>query len=95
MPLDQILADIPRIDVLKIDVEGFDTLVLEGCRRLLTEKRVSTIYYEQNHPRMAALGLDAGRAQDFLNEVGYQTQVLDEASSEVVEWVARPRAAPA
>ena len=91
VPLDELLADSPHIDVLKIDVEGFDTLVLEGCRRLLVEKRISTIFYEQNHPRMAALGIDSERAQRFLSDVGYESRLLDASCAEVVEWVATPK----
>lgn len=92
VPLDELLAEVPKIAVLKIDVEGFDTLVLEGCRRLLGEQRVEVIYYEQNHPRMAALGVDPNRAQALLAELGYETQVFHTDCPEVVEWIARPRA---
>ena len=90
VPLDELLYDTEHIDVLKIDVEGFDTSVLEGCRNLLKAKRISTIFYEQNHPRMAAIQIDPERAKVFLNEMGYQTQVMSEASADVVEWMAWP-----
>ncbi|QIK36799.1 FkbM family methyltransferase [Caldichromatium japonicum] len=92
VPLDELLAEIPQIAVLKIDVEGFDTLVLEGCRRLLSERRILTLYYEQNHPRMAALGIDPGRAHSLLAELGYETWPLETSCPEVMEWIARPKA---
>ncbi len=45
-----------RIDVLKIDVEGADTWVLEGADTLLRQKRVRHIFFEQFPDRMEALG---------------------------------------
>ena len=42
-------ADIERIDLLKIDVEGFDMSVIEGARPLLEEERVGVCQFEYNH----------------------------------------------
>ncbi len=90
VPLDDLLAEVGEIAVLKIDVEGFDTQVLAGCRRLLCEQRVRMIYYEQNHPRMAALGVDPQEAQRLLTELGYRAEPLASDCPEVVEWMAQP-----
>lgn len=90
-PLDALLLNEGHIAVLKIDVEGADTLVLEGCRQLLSEKRIGSIYYEQNHPRMAALGVLPEHAQSLLEEYGYHCRPLTSTDAEVVEWEARPR----
>ena len=90
-PLDALLLNEGHIAVLKIDVEGADTLVLEGCRQLLSEKRIGSIYYEQNHPRMAALGVLPEQAQSLLEEYGYHCRPLTSTDAEVVEWEARPR----
>ncbi|HEX8280343.1 MAG TPA: FkbM family methyltransferase, partial [Chthoniobacterales bacterium] len=43
------------VELLKIDVEGADTWVLEGARALLQTKRVRHIFFEQNKERMASL----------------------------------------
>jgi FkbM family methyltransferase len=64
--LDEELPD-AKIDVLKIDTEGADTLVLLGCERLLRNRRIQIIYFEQNEPRMKALGVTANTAQSFLH----------------------------
>jgi FkbM family methyltransferase len=37
---------IGHIDLLKVDVEGFEVEVLEGCRWLIEEKRIDNIIFE-------------------------------------------------
>ena len=54
--LDVGLADVPYIDLLKIDVEGGEAAVLDGASRLLDEGRVGVIameYRESRTPRRA------------------------------------------
>ena len=75
------------IEVLKIDVEGADTWVLEGCERLLRDKRIKRIFFEQNIGRMEQLGIQAGVAQTFLRDLGYSCEPLD---GDEGEWVASP-----
>ncbi|MDW8324031.1 MAG: FkbM family methyltransferase [Burkholderiales bacterium] len=89
-PLDALLPPTLQVAVLKIDVEGADTWVLEGCRRLLQERRVQRVFYEQNHPRMAALGVASNAAERLLTEVGYVTRPITPTDHEVVEWEAWP-----
>lgn len=64
------------IAVMKIDVEGADTLVIKGCEKLLKEKLIGTIFFEQNDERMERLGLKDGIAQDFLSSFGYKCERL-------------------
>ena len=56
------------IDLLKIDVEGYEIQVLEGARKSLAEKKINFIYIET--------GLDdrfnsIQSLNDFLNPIGY------------------------
>jgi len=56
------------IDLLKIDVEGYEIQVLEGARKSLTEKKINFIYLET--------GLDdrfnsIQSLNDFLKPIGY------------------------
>jgi FkbM family methyltransferase len=74
------------IDLLKIDVEGADTWVLFGAERLLAEKRIKRIVFEQNHPRMQRLGIDAAAAPEFLARLGYRAEPLAKADANVVNW---------
>lgn len=79
-----------EIDILKIDVEGADTWVLEGCERLLQEKKIRRIFYEQNKPRLRALGLTEGQSEAFLEGLGYRVSPLTSVEADVVEWEALP-----
>lgn len=87
--LDEQLPD-TYVDVLKIDVEGADTLVLFGCERLLKRRRIQVIYFEQNPARMEQLGIALEDAQRFLRSVGYECRSIrgDEG-----EWLAHPSGA--
>jgi len=67
--------NIHTIDVLKIDVEGADTWVLYGARKLLEKKRIDHIFFEQNIPRMNLLNIKEHEVKVFLKDVGY---VLEE-----------------
>lgn len=64
------------IDVLKIDTEGADTWVLQGAEKLLTERRIRHIFFEQNLVRMATLGIQAGEAQNLLTKLNYHVRYI-------------------
>lgn len=42
--------DFPQINMLKIDVEGYDLHVLEGATGLLDKQRIDIFTFEYNHP---------------------------------------------
>src|ERR1700733_5515721 len=81
--LDEIFDLSERIALLKIDVEGADTLVLMGCEKLLQEKRIKEIWYEQNRPRMRALNIKESLAEEFLRSVDYTVRCAGDSSSEI------------
>jgi FkbM family methyltransferase len=62
---------VPEIEVLKVDTEGADTWVLEGCEALLEAKRIRNIFFETNAARMAALGIKSDEAVNLLTKHGY------------------------
>jgi FkbM family methyltransferase len=78
------------IALLKVDIEGADTWALIGCERLLKSQIIREVWYEQNKPRMQALGIPLEAAQDFLRSVGYVSTPQGDASGERVEWRAVP-----
>ena len=78
-----------RIDLLKIDVEGADSLVLMGANRLLMDRRIGTILYEVNEPRCKALGIPIDSASDFLRAHGYQVELLVDYGPGGSEWIAK------
>ncbi len=46
LPLDRLLARESRVGVMKLDVEGYEALVLEGAEGLLSERKVRDVVFE-------------------------------------------------
>jgi FkbM family methyltransferase len=70
--LDDQLADVSRIDVMKIDIEGADTWAIAGAENLLREKRIKHLFFEQNRFRLQQLGIDEQEAPALLRRHGYR-----------------------
>jgi FkbM family methyltransferase len=75
--LDESLSAEHFIDVMKIDIEGADTWALTGAERLLRDKRIGRIFYEENKTRMRELGISPGMAESFLRSLGYRVLRLE------------------
>jgi FkbM family methyltransferase len=76
------------VAVLKIDIEGADTWAILGAESLICQKRVKTIFFEQNRPRMQALGISESAAIQFLEAHGYKLRALTKTGHSIVEWKA-------
>ena len=88
--LDDVIGEDEIVNVLKIDVEGADTWVLYGAQRLLEQKQVRNIFFEENAVRMAALGIPQTAAREFLESVGYRVHQISGGTSALVEYHATP-----
>jgi len=64
------------IDVLKVDTEGTDSWVLDGARRLLRSHCVRHVFFEQNLPRMTALGIQHDAPFRTLEAYGYKVDAV-------------------
>ena len=85
--LDEVIPDEAKIAVLKVDVEGADTWVLEGARELLKRRRIAHIVYEENQKRMTALGIEPGTAERMLRGNGYEiTPFEDDATAGLTQF---------
>jgi FkbM family methyltransferase len=73
LPLDELAAERkwPRIGAMKIDVEGYDPLVVEGARERIEHDR-PILLIEFNRERMAINGLSVEPAWTFLHGLGYR-----------------------
>lgn len=103
--LDSFVAkqNISAIGLLKIDVEGYETLVLRGASRVLSEIRPSAIYFEVCPPLTERAGFAVADPARMLAEAGYDLRrltdtgaltpaTLDEVSGVALEnWLATPR----
>jgi len=72
--LDEILRDDKPIHLLKIDVEGHELEVLEGCSRLIESRQIANVIYED-------LGACNSPTASYLRGVGYELFYLGETFS--------------
>ena len=63
---------ISEIEVLKIDVEGYEPLVFDGVEPLLREGRVNWVVFEVNDQRLAEKGSSREALFDRLRRHGYR-----------------------
>ena len=77
--LDQVVEEkrLPRVDFIKLDVEGAEQLVLQGARRVLRDWR-PIVLFEINALAAKRLGLPVDGACRVLTEHDYQLFVVDE-----------------
>jgi FkbM family methyltransferase len=85
--LDQVIREGEEIAVLKIDVEGADTWVLEGAGELIKRRRIAHIMYEENGEKMKSLGIEPGTAERMLKDNGYAvTPFEDDATGGLTQF---------
>jgi FkbM family methyltransferase len=73
--LDCILVEeeLTHVDLLKVDVEGFEASVFKGAKVLLTGTRPPIVLFEfSDWAEQRALNIEVGEAQQILNDWGYQ-----------------------
>jgi FkbM family methyltransferase len=74
--LDALLPPDRRVDLIKIDVEGAESLVLEGARECLTRDR-PIVVFEHGEPSRVSYGAGPGRVFDLLAGCGLAVSLLD------------------
>lgn len=77
--LDEVLGEQHLLNrtlkLLKIDCEGFDTIIIRGSARLIREKK-PVLYFEYNKTNMEAIGEEGLSTLLTLGEVGYKNVIL-------------------
>ncbi|MEO6596455.1 MAG: FkbM family methyltransferase [Planctomycetota bacterium] len=73
--LDEVLAAVPRLDFVKIDVEGYELRVLRGAAALLARHRPAVLF-EVNESALQRAATSGREVCDFLLERGYRLQYL-------------------
>jgi len=77
VPIDAIVADVPRVDLVKIDVEGFELQVLEGLEDSLARGRCRAIVLELHPALLREQGLAASSCVARLERHGYRGWTID------------------
>lgn len=75
--LDALVGPDRRVDLIKIDVEGAESLVLEGARECLMRDR-PIVVFEHGEPSRASYGAGPERVFDLLAECGLTVSLLDQ-----------------
>lgn len=80
VPLDELLPEsrVPHVNLLKVDVEGFELPALRGAPRLL--RRVDRILIESSARHCARYGYDPREVYTLLREAGFRLRRLGETS---------------
>lgn len=81
--------NIPRVDFLKIDVEGAELFALRCAKALLSGDAVPIILLELADVNAAAFGCKAIEVWDFLRTVGYRMYSLGSPKGGLTE-ITRP-----
>lgn len=71
---------IKTIDLIKIDVEGYEFKVLEGLKRMLKEQSITHIFVELLDKNLAKASSSSQEICDFLSEFGYQAYSIKTGS---------------
>lgn len=76
--IDQEMArlSLDRLDLLKIDVEGYDLHALRGARKALSRQAIAVVQFEYNQPWMYA-GSTLQAAAQLLKECDYELFLLN------------------
>jgi len=66
-----------RVDLLKMDVEGFEMHVLAGCKELLSHRRIEIIFFESYDNALSHYGYGRMDQWSFLDSCSYHIFSLD------------------
>jgi FkbM family methyltransferase len=81
--LDSLLAGVlTHIDLLKIDVEGFELFALRGANELL--QKIECVYFESNRALCHRYGYTPGEVLTFLEEAGFHLFLLRDGGMEPI-----------
>jgi FkbM family methyltransferase len=75
--LDDLLATVSRVDVIKVDVEGAEVRVLAGLQRTLARNPALTIMLEWSPSQIEAVGDTPSEMIDFLAGQGFEFRLIE------------------
>lgn len=74
--LDDIFISDDIIDILKIDVEGFEYEVLRGAQNLLSRKLIKNIFFEINDQMLRKSNMTGSLLIKYLSHFGYKIEFI-------------------
>ncbi len=82
---------IAKVAFLKIDVEGFETVVLQGAKGILSRREAALIYYEVCPGNSKNSGVDPEMPTRILQQYGYKIYKIAEGGSLIPSQVTEVR----
>ncbi len=77
---------LPKVDMIKIDVEGYEYHVFKGAEALLSGKEAPDIFFEfVDWAEQQAMGISVGDAQRLLQTYGYRIFYFNESKKAMDE----------
>ncbi len=76
--LDEFFHDMPRVNVIKLDIEGGEVKALRGMERLLSRSPEVVMFVECNPRALEAAGDNAAQLLETLWGFGFHIAVIDE-----------------
>lgn len=76
--LDRIVEEqqIPKVDLIKIDIEGYEYYAIKGAQELLKRDKPAIIFEFVDWAEEQAKGLEKGSCQKLLHSLGFQLSIL-------------------
>jgi FkbM family methyltransferase len=78
VPLDDLLAELPRVDVIKVDVEGAEGHVFTGLDRTLRANPDITVMFEWSPAQIEAVGDEPVALLDLLSSHGFNYRLMED-----------------
>lgn len=75
--LDELLADLPRVDVMKIDVEGAEVHAFQGLTRILEANPGIVIMFEWARAQIESVGDAPEDLVDLVEGLGFRLRLLE------------------
>jgi FkbM family methyltransferase len=76
--VDDLLAELPRVDVIKVDVEGAEVQVLTGLDRTLRRNSEITVMFEWSPSQLTAVGDPPLALLELLSEHGFGYRLIED-----------------
>jgi len=65
------------IDIMKVDIEGYEYFMIFGCLKMLQDKRIKNIILEIHWPMLKMVNLDGNKMRNFIKNFGYKEKLIE------------------
>jgi FkbM family methyltransferase len=83
--LDEILADVPRVDLIKIDVEGSEVQVLMGLAETLASNHEVTVMFEWSPGQLEMVGNSPAALIELMSDHGFCFRLMEQGLASISE----------